>query len=265
MNNSLRVFKSEKFGTIRTITENGKTLFCGTDIAQSLGYTNPRKAVRDHCKGGTKRSIGVPTGRRADGTPAMQSVEMTFIPEGDIYRLAAKSQLPGADEFESWIFDEVLVTINHTGGFVATEEFFVNSYFPNADERTKQFLIASLNETKKLNAKIAADAPKVLFADSVGASEDGILIRDLAKLLQQNGIDIGEKRLFVWLREHGYLIKKGSDRNMPTQYSMERGLFRIVESTRTSPDHPPKIFRTPRVTGKGQQYFLDKFLRGEAA
>lgn len=255
MNNSLRVFNSEKFGTIRTITENGKTLFCGADVARALGYSNPNKAVNDHCRAITKRS-----------TPISGKIQqINFIPEGDIYRLAAKSQLPGADEFESWIFDEVLVTINHTGGFVATEEFFVNSYFPNADERTKQFLIASLNETKKLNAKIAADAPKVLFADSVGASEDGILIRDLAKLLRQNGINIGEKRLFVWLREHGYLIKSGSDRNMPTQYSMDLGLFRIVESTRTSPDHPPKIFRTPRVTGKGQQYFLDKFLRGEAA
>ena len=255
MNNSLRVFNSEKFGTIRTITENGKTLFCGADVARALGYSNPNKAVNDHCRAITKRS-----------TPISGKIQqINFIPEGDVYRLAAKSQLPGADEFESWIFDEVLVTINHTGGFVATEEFFVNSYFPNADERTKQFLIASLNETKKLNAKIAADAPKVLFADSVGASEDGILIRDLAKLLRQNGINIGEKRLFVWLREHGYLIKTGSDRNMPTQYSMDLGLFRIVESTRTSPDHPPKIFRTPRVTGKGQQYFLDKFLRGEAA
>lgn len=255
MNNSLRVFNSEKFGTIRTITENGKTLFCGADVARALGYSNPNKAVNDHCRAITKRS-----------TPISGKIQqINFIPEGDIYRLAAKSQLPGADEFESWIFDEVLVTINHTGGFVATEEFFVNSYFPNADDRTKQFLIASLNETKKLNAKIAADAPKVLFADSVGASEDGILIRDLAKLLRQNGINIGEKRLFVWLREHGYLIKTGSDRNMPTQYSMDLGLFRIVESTRTSPDHPPKIFRTPRVTGKGQQYFLDKFLRGEAA
>ena len=255
MNNSLRVFKSEKFGTIRTITENGKTLFCAKDIATALGYKDATNAIKQHCKGVVKRHL------LSDG--GMQTTN--FIPEGDVYRLAAKSQLPGADEFESWIFDEVLVTINHTGGFVATEEFFVNSYFPNADERTKQFLIASLNETKKLSAKIAADAPKVLFADSVSASEDGILIRDLAKLLQQNGINIGEKRLFVWLREHGYLIKKGSDRNMPTQYSMERGLFRIVESSRSSPDHPPKIFRTPRVTGKGQQYFLDKFLRGEAA
>lgn len=255
MNNSLRVFKSEKFGTIRTITENGKTLFCAKDIATALGYKDATNAIKQHCKGVVKRHL------LSDG--GMQTTN--FIPEGDIYRLAAKSQLPGADEFESWIFDEVLVTINRTGGFVATEEFFVNSYFPNADERTKQFLIASLNETKKLNAKIAADAPKVLFADSVGASEDGILIRDLAKLLRQNGINIGEKRLFVWLREHGYLIKTGSDRNMPTQYSMDLGLFRIVESTRTSPDHPPKIFRTPRVTGKGQQYFLDKFLRGEAA
>ena len=255
MNNSLRVFKSEKFGTIRTITENGKTLFCAKDIATVLGYKDATNAIKQHCKGVVKRHL------LSDG--GMQTAN--FIPEGDVYRLAAKSQLPGADEFESWIFDEVLVTINHTGGFVATEEFFVNSYFPNADERTKQFLIASLNETKKLNAKIAADAPKVLFADSVSASEDGILIRDLAKLLRQNGINIGEKRLFVWLREHGYLIKTGSDRNMPTQYSMDLGLFRIVESTRTSPDHPPKIFRTPRVTGKGQQYFLDKFLRGEAA
>lgn len=117
MNQQLQVFNHEQFGDVRIIEEDGRVLFCGKDVAAALGYDNPRKAVRDHCPHGTKRSIGVMTGKKADGTPAMQNVEMTFIPEGDLYRMITHSKLPAAERFEKWVFDEVLPTIRKTGGY----------------------------------------------------------------------------------------------------------------------------------------------------
>lgn len=119
--NGLQIFQNERFGTVRTITEEGKTLFCGSDVAKALGYKRPNDAITAHCKGTVKRRIGVQTGTKADGSPANQQVEMLFIPEGDIYRLAAKSELPGASEFESWIFDEVLPAIHRTGYYGSQE------------------------------------------------------------------------------------------------------------------------------------------------
>ena len=119
MNQQLQVFNHEQFGDVRIMEEDGRVLFCGKDVAAALGYDNPRKAVRDHCPHGTKRSIGVMTGKKVDGTPAMQNVEMTFIPEGDLYRLITHSKLPAAERFEKWVFDEVLPTIRKTGGYGA--------------------------------------------------------------------------------------------------------------------------------------------------
>lgn len=119
MNQQLQVFNHDQFGDVRIIEEDGRVLFCGKDVAAALGYDNPRKAVRDHCPHGTKRSIGVMTGKKVDGTPAMQNVEMTFIPEGDLYRLITHSKLPAAERFEKWVFDEVLPTIRKTGGYGA--------------------------------------------------------------------------------------------------------------------------------------------------
>ena len=113
--NQIEIFNSPEFGSIRTLEQNGKVLFCGTDVATALGYTNPRKAVRDHTRGGTKCSIGVQTGKKADGSPAVQMVEMLFIPEGDLYRLIAHSKLPSAERFEQWVFDEVLPVIRKHG------------------------------------------------------------------------------------------------------------------------------------------------------
>ena len=117
MNQQLQVFNHEQFGDVRIIEEDGRVLFCGKDVAAALGYDNPRKAVRDHCPHGTKRSIGVMTGKKADGTPAMQNVEMTFIPEGDLYRMITHSKLPAAERFEKWVFEKVLPTIRKTGGY----------------------------------------------------------------------------------------------------------------------------------------------------
>lgn len=121
--NQIEIFNSPEFGSIRTLEQNGKVLFCGTDVATALGYTNPRKAVRDHTRGGTKCSIGVQTGKKADGSPAVQMVEMLFIPEGDLYRLIAHSKLPSAERFEQWVFDEVLPAIRKHGAYAMSVEF----------------------------------------------------------------------------------------------------------------------------------------------
>lgn len=259
--NELQIFENKDFGKVRTISESEKVLFCGTDIAKALGYTNPQKALRDHCPHVTKRSVGVCTGTRPDETPIMQTVEMSFIPEGDVYRLGFGSNLPSAERFTDWVAEDVLPTIRKTGGYVNNDDLFVNTYLPYADDQTKALFRSTLETVRSLNNKIEADKPKVLFADAVSASESTVLVGELAKILRQNGIDIGQNRLFDWLRKRGYLISRdGSDYNMPTQRSMDLGLFRIKETAITHSDGSISVSKTVKVTGKGVQYFLSKFI-----
>lgn len=249
--NELQVFRNEQFGEIRTISENGKPLFCGADVARALGYTNPNKAINDHCRAITKRSTPI--------SGKMQ--EINFIPEGDVYRLITHSKLPDAQRFADWVFDEVLPTIRKTGGYVSNEEMFVNTYMPFADEGAKAAFRQTLQTLRAANEKIEQDAPKVLFAEAVTASKNSILVGELAKLLRQNGVEIGQNRLFAWLRDRGYLVKRnGTDYNAPTQRSMEAGLFEVKETTITHSDGSTTINRTTKVTGKGQQYFINQFL-----
>lgn len=248
--NELKVFTNEQFGQVRTLEKNGNILFCGSDVAKALGYTNPNKAIKDHCRAITKRSTPI-SGKMQD---------INFIPEGDLYRLIVCSKLPSAEKFERWVFDEVLPTIRKTGGYVSNEDMFINTYLPFADEQTKMLFKSTLETVKALNNKIEADKPKVLFADAVETAQTSILVGDLAKLIKQNGVDIGQKRLFGWLREHGYLIKNGASKNMPTQKSMELKLFEVKERTINNPDGSVRITKTTKVTGKGQSYFINKFL-----
>ncbi len=249
--NELQIFNSPEFGQIRTIVENSKVLFCGSDVAKALGYKNPSKALSDHCKGITKRYTPTKSGTQ----------EMNFISEGDIYRLAAKSELPGADKFESWIFDDVLPSIRKTGGYIPTEGMSDSEIMARALFIAQRSIEEKNMQISQQTQKIEADAPKVLFADSVTASHTSILIFDLAKLLRQNGVQIGGNRLFDWMRGNGYLIKrKGSDYNMPTQKSMELGLFEVKETSITHSDGHVSVNKTPKVTGKGQIYFINKFL-----
>lgn len=250
--NELQIFKNEKFGEIRTVEENGKVLFCGSDVAKALGYSKPHNAISMHCKGvALKQGIIDSLGRPQ---------EMTFITEGDIYRLAAKSKLPGADEFESWIFDEVLPSIRKTGGYVNNDDLFISTYLPYADDQTKALFKSTLATVKNLNSRIEQMRPKEIFADAVSVSDDSILIGALAKIIKQNGVEIGQKRLFNWMRDHAYLMKSGRDYNLPTQKAMELGLFKIKERTINNPDGSVRITKTVLVTGKGQQYFINKFL-----
>ncbi len=251
--NELKLFENKNFGTVRTIEENGNVLFCGKDVATALGYSNTKDALQKHCN---KDGVAF-----YDLTDSLGRKQVTkFIDEGNLYRLIAHSKLPKAAEFERWVFDEVLPTIRKTGGYVNDENAFINTYLGHLDERTKQLFSATLQEIRKCNEKIEADRPKVLFADAVETSKSTILVGDLAKLLKQNGVDIGQKRLFAWLRDHGYLIKGGASKNMPTQTAMDRKLFEVKETTISNPDGSIRVTRTTKVTGKGQQYFIDKFL-----
>lgn len=188
--------------------------------------------------------------------------DMAFIPEGDLYRLITHSKLPSAEKFESWVFDEVLPSIRKHGGYIAGQETLSD------DELMAKALVVAKNkiaERDKLiaekEAKIKQMRPKEVFANAVSASSTSILIGELAKILKQNGYDTGEKRLFAWLRDNGYLIKRrGTDYNAPTQKSMESELFEVKETAITHADGHVTVNKTTKVTGKGQQYFLNKFL-----
>lgn len=251
--NELKVFNNEEFGEVRTIEENGNILFCGSDVAKALGYDQPHKAIKQHCKedGGMFYTVIDSMGREQ---------QAKFINESNLYRLIVNSKLPSAEKFEHWVFDEVLPTIRKTGGYVSNEDMFINTYLPFADDQTKLLFKSTLETVKALNSKIEADKPKVLFADAVETAQTSILIGDLAKLIKQNGVDIGQKRLFSWLRKHGYLIKSGVSKNMPTQKSMDLELFEVRERTVNNPDGSVRITKTTKVTGKGQSYFINKFL-----
>ncbi len=252
----LQIFKSEQFGEIRTLEENGKALFCASDIAKALGYARPGDAISAHCRYTVKRSIPHPQ------SPNKQ-IEMSFIPEGDVYRLITHSKLPGAERFERWVFDEVLPSIRKHGLY-ATDELLNNPDFAIAaftalkEEREKNAALTTA--VGKLEAKVEQDKPKVIFAQAVETAKTSILIGDLAKLLRQNGVETGPKRLFEQLRQEGYLMKNGSSYNMPTQRSMELGLFEVKESIINNPDGSIRINKTTKVTGKGQTYFINKFL-----
>jgi toxin-antitoxin system, toxin component, bro family len=248
--NELQIFKSEKFGEIEILVENGKEYFPATEMAKILGYSNPQKAIRDHCRGDgcTIRSVIDRLGR-------MQ--EKKFINEGNLYRLIAKSNLPQAEVFESWVFDEVLPSIRKTGMY-ATDELLNN---PDLAIKAFTRLKEEQDKRKQLEKQIEEQAPAVAFANSLSVSDDCILVREMAKLLKQKGVNTGEDRLFKYFRANGYLIsKKGSDWNLPTQKSMNLGLFVIKEGTRQSASEGVKITKTPKITGKGQQYFINKFL-----
>ena len=251
--NELQVFKNEEFGDVRTLTLDGEPYFVGKDVAEVLGYSNPRDAIAKHVDDEDKNTVAF-----RDGTSGNPNI--TVINESGLYSLVLSSKLPGAKAFKRWITHEVIPAIRRTGGYVSNEDMFINTYLPYADEQTKTLFRSTLETVRSLNDKIERMKPKELFADAVSVSDDAILIGALAKIINQNGVNIGQKRLFAWLRDNSYLIKTGGDYNMPTQKAMNLGLFKIKERTINNPDGSVRITKTVLVTGKGQQYFINKFL-----
>lgn len=254
----IKIFNNAEFGEVRTCAESdGAVLSCGTDIAKALGYARPADAVTAHCRGSVfYRPIVDQLGR----TQAAK-----FITQSDVLRLIAHSKLPNAQKFEAWMFEDVMPAVLNHGGYLTAEKVEEALLDPDTLIRLATDLKAERERRARLEAENAALAPKALFADAVEASDTCILIGDLAKLLRQNGVDIGQNRLFCWLRENGYLMKGGSAKNMPTQRAMDMGLFQVKERTVQNPDGSVRVTRTTKVTGKGQRYFVNAFLDGRAA
>ena len=245
----LQIFKNPEFGAIRTIERNGEPWFVGKDVAVALGYKDTVNALKSHVdaedKGGWQ--ITTPSGKQ----------KMAIINESGLYSLVLSSKLPDAKRFKRWVTSEVIPSIRKNGGYLAGQESM-----SDAEIMAKALLVAQKTIEHK-QAQIETMQPKAVFSDAVSASKTSILVGELAKLIRQNDVNMGEKRLFKWLRENGYLIRRsGTDHNMPTQRSIEQGLFTIKETAITHSDGHVTVNKTPKVTGKGQTYFINLFLRG---
>ena len=248
--NEIQAFNFEG-NQVRTIEIDSEPWFIGKDVAQVLGYSNSRKALLDHVDQEDKKD-GV-TIRDAIG----RNQQAVVINESGLYSLILSSKLPTAKAFKHWVTSEVLPAIRKHGAYMTDQKAFdvVNNKSGLID-----LLQQAADQLREKDIQIEEMKPKALFADSVSASDSTILIRELAKILKGNGIDIGEKRLYQWLRENNYLISYGSDRNTPTQMAMNLGIFKVKE-TPIIHNGVVTIQKTTKVTGKGQQYFVNKFLK----
>lgn len=243
--NELQLFNFENH-EVRSLLINSEPWFIGKDVAETLGYTDTNQAIRKHVDDEDKLS------RRFDGSG--QGREMTVINESGLYSLVLSSKLPSAKKFKRWVTSEVLPALRKTGQYQVKEL--------SGQELMAKALIEAQSVLAAKDKQIEEMKPKVVFADAVATSHTSILVGELAKILKQNGIDMGQKRLFAWLRENGFLIKrKGTDYNMPTQKAMDLGLFEIKEGSYVNGSGVNITTKTPKITGKGQQYFINKFLQ----
>lgn len=249
----LQIFSNSEFGEIRTITKDNEPWFVAKDISDKLGYAQTSNMMK---RIDTEDSIS----SILDG----MNMKSILINESGLYSAIIGSKLESAKRFKHWVTSEVLPSIRKNGGYIAGQETLSD------DELLSKALLVAHNKIaerdriiEQKQTRIEQMKPKEIFADAVATSHTSILVGDLAKLICQNGVQIGQKRLFVWLRDKGYLIKSGSSYNMPTQRYIEQGLFEIKESNLVNPDGSVRITRTPKVTGKGQVYFVNKFLKGD--
>ncbi len=248
----IQVFYKQGFTSIRTLERNGETWFVAKDIADNLDYQNGSQTVNRHVSTEDMTKAMV-----FDGT---KNKETILINESGVYSLILSSKLPKAKEFKHWVTSEVLPSIRKHGAYMTEGTLEKALTSPDFLIRLATELKTEKEKRAAAERQIEADRPKVVFADAVEASDGSILIGVLAKILKQNGIEIGQNRLFSWLRENGYLMKQGASKNLPTQYAKERGLIDVKESTHIMPDGSIRQTFTPKITGKGQQYFINKFL-----
>ena len=252
MTADIQIFNNADFGNVRIIEEDGNFLFCGSDVAKALGYAKPNDAIARHYRATVKRSSPI-SGKMQD---------INFISEGDVYRLIVHSKLPSAEQFEKWVFDEVLPSIRKNGGYIAGQE-----ELSPAELMAKALLVAQKTladreaRIESLTKENQLMKPKADVCDAISASEDSIPIKNFANILSQNGVKIGQNRLFTYFRENGYLINSpySPRHNTPTQKAMDLKLFTVQERAVLN-SGGARITYASRLTPKGQQYFLNKFL-----
>ncbi|HID1127840.1 TPA: phage antirepressor [Clostridioides difficile] len=242
--NNLQIFEKLEFGQIRMVEIDNKPYFVATDIAKALGYSNTRDAVKKHCKWVAKCDIPHPQSNS-------KVLKVNIIPEGDMYRLISNSELPNAEKFESWVFDEVLPTIRKTGGYIHTTE----------DMSDDEIMAKALQVAqRKIESKNRELEEKNRFINQIASSKNSLLVREVAKVISKsNGIIIGEKRLYEKLRVWGLVFKNSTE---PKQYAVDKGYLETIEGTRET-STGVFTYRTTRVTGKGQEYILKRLLKEE--
>lgn len=251
----IQIFNSKEFGDVRALELNGAPWFVGKDVAEALGYGAGKSLANAVSKHVDEEDKGVTEMMTPGGAQ-----KVIIINESGLYSLVLSSKLPSAKKFKHWVTSEVLPTIRRHGAYMTEEA--LEKAITEPDFLIRLATQLKEEKAKRLEAerKIEADRPKVTFANAVNVSKDGMLLGMLAKLLHQNGVDIGQKRLFQWMRDKGYLMKNGTDKNMPTQKARELGLFKVKERAIDNPDGSVRLTRTTLVTGKGQEYFINKFL-----
>ena len=255
MENSLKIFSNLEFGEIRIVVIDGEPWFVGKDVAVALGYSDTADAVRNHVDNDDKMG-GQNTDPYIIDSMGRKQYPV-FINESGIYSLVFGSKLPNAKKFKHWVTSDVLPTIRKHGVYAVDElindpELAIKAFTALKEEREKNKALQEENDRMR---------PKEIFADAVSASDSSMLVRDLAKIIRQNGVPIGEKRFYKWLRENGYICKGSTS---PTQKAMELGLFEVIIRTIDRGDGLPIETKTTKVTGKGQQYFINKFLNKTA-
>jgi len=247
---------SQVSSPVRVVEIEGNPWFVGKDVAKVLGYARPTKAIHDHVDQEDRcEQIVTISQSSQNGTPQ----NTLLVAESGVYSLIFASKLPAAKKFKRWVTSEVLPAIRKHGAYMtdAKAKAIVTDKSALAD-----LLQQAADQLKAKDILIEELKPKALFAASVAASKSTVLVGELAKILRGNGVDIGANRLFAWMRENGYLIsRKGSDWNMPTQRAMDMGLFKIKETTINHINGVTTVSKTPKVTGKGQQYFINKLLK----
>lgn len=249
--NEVQLFNFENH-EVRSLLINSEPWFVGKDVADVLGYSNSRKALNDHVDAEDKEVL---TSRNVT-LENIPNRGITVVNESGLYSLILSSKLSSAKKFKRWVTSEVLPALRKTGQYQVKEL--------SGSELMAKALIEAQSVLAAKDKQIEEMKPKVVFADAVATSHTSILVGELAKILKQNGIEMGQKRLFAWLREKGYLIKRqGTDYNMPTQKAMELGLFEIKEGSYVNGSGVNITTKTPKITGKGQQYFINKFLAKE--
>lgn len=240
---NIKVFNSSEFGNVRTVSIDNEIWFIGKDVVDILGYQNGSRDINRHVSEDDRQNYQNGTFESPRG--------MTIINESGLYSLVLSSKLESAKRFKHWVTSEVLPTLRKTGSYG----------MPQGKELLALAVIEAQKTIEEKNKEIERMRPKEVFADAVASSKDSILIGELAKLICQNGYSIGQNRLFTWMRDNGYLMRQGASRNIPKQRYVEQGLFEIKESSIANPDGSVRLIKTTKVTAKGQQYFIQKFLQ----
>lgn len=258
--NELEIFKNEEFGNVRALTIDNIPYLVGKDVAEVLGYSNINKAIQMHVDDEDKKILDFKGFSQNDTTSKLWSgndfSNKIIINESGFYSLVMSSKLPTAKKFKRWVTSEVLPTIRKHGAYMTNEKAFDVLHNANG---LADLLQQAAEQLKQKDVQIERMKPKALFADAVASSKNSILIGELSKIIKANGYDIGQRRLFSWMRDNGYLMKSGEAYNQPTQKSMDLGLMEIKKSTINNPDGSIRTTTTTKITGKGQVYFVNKF------